>query len=519
MGSRSWTEQDPAAMLRGALVGRIEGSRIREAAGTPSSARRAVAEVFGDPDMRPFAVRYWTGFVEAGYRLSPRFTLVFNAPASLRRMFLPPSELGLAEAFVCGDLDVEGDLNDAVSLGPAIRERLRDPARVARLVYWVSRLPADGIPTSRNIRVRGQRWLGRRHVQARDAAAIRHHYDVGNEFYALWLDREMVYSCAYFEPEDADLDAAQTAKLDLICRKLRLRPGQRLLDIGCGWGALVRHASRHYGVTAVGVTLSPAQQQFARERIAAEGLTERCRVELRDYRELEALGPFDRIASVGMFEHVGPPELPRYFAAARSVLVPGGLFLNHGIVNLEAARPRPLGQRFGARLWREGQFIDRYVFPDGDLAPLGAVVQAAERNGLETRDVESLREHYVRTLHHWGRRLEAQKARAIPMVGEPIYRTWRLYIAASAHAFATGRIGIVQQLLARPTADGAVSIPHTRRDIYATEPASSLASPQTSTCAGDLPGRCQGILDTLSRIGGHTQGPNAPISIHSPAQS
>jgi cyclopropane-fatty-acyl-phospholipid synthase len=467
---------------RGAVVGRIDGSAIREVPHAPAAARRVVAEVFGEPDARSFAVRYWTGLIEPGYRQSPRFTLVFRSPAALRSMFLPPSELGLAEAFVSGDLDVEGDLNDAISLGPAIRERLRDPARLIRLLWCVSCLPASATSVVRDARASEHRGLGRRHVRARDAAAIRHHYDVGNEFYSQWLDRDMVYSCAYFESADASLDAAQAAKLDLICRKLRLHPGQRLLDIGCGWGALIRHAARHYGVAAVGITLSPAQQQVARERIAADGLTERCLVELRDYRDLAPLGSFDRISSVGMFEHVGPAELPRYFAAAQAALVPGGLFLNHGIVNLEGARPRTLASRIAARLWREGQFIDRYVFPDGDLAPLGAVIQAAEQNGLETRDVESLREHYALTLRHWGRRLEERKAHAIDVVGEAIYRTWRLYIAGSAHAFTTARISVIQQLLARPTVEGTVSIPGTRRDIYAPSPSRAVLSPLAASC-------------------------------------
>jgi len=315
------------------------------------------------------------------------------------------------------------------------------------------------------------RALGSRHDPERDAAAIKFHYDIGNDFYKLWLDERMVYSCAYFEDwtsVDADtLDAAQEAKLDLICRKLRLQPGERLLDIGCGWGALIIHAATRYGVTATGITLSEEQAELARERIEAAGVSHRCSVAIRDYRTLGTGEPeeYDKISSVGMVEHVGEARLVEYFEAAFRVLKPRGLFLNHGIISLSDPRPITIKERAFRKLWRADAFIDKYVFPDGKLYALHKVISAGERAGFETRDVESLREHYARTLRLWVRRLEAHENEAIAMVGEQTYRVWRLYMSASARAFATAAIGIVQTIFAKPDRSGAVLIPPTRDDL------------------------------------------------------
>jgi cyclopropane-fatty-acyl-phospholipid synthase len=290
---------------------------------------------------------------------------------------------------------------------------------------------------------------------------------VGNDFYALWLDRGMTYSCAYFEDPAGDLDTAQEAKLDLVCRKLRLRPGERLLDIGCGWGSLVLHTATHYGVDALGITLSEPQASLARARIAGAGLDDRCRVEVRDYRELARGATFDKVASIGMVEHVGRSRLGTYFAVAHRLLAPGGLFLNHGIVHRpESGRGGPVAP---ARQWlqRDRGFIDRHVFPDGELLPAGEVISRAEEAGFEVRDVEALREHYARTLRHWVRRLEARHDEAVALVGEGTYRTWRLYMAGSAEGFASGRLNVMQTLLARPDAAGHVNLPLTRADLYA----------------------------------------------------
>jgi cyclopropane-fatty-acyl-phospholipid synthase len=268
----------------------------------------------------------------------------------------------------------------------------------------------------------------------------------------------MVYSCAYYDSPDGDLEDAQVAKLDLVCRKLRLRDGERLLDVGCGWGALIIHAAERYGVAALGVTLSEAQASLARERIALAGLGDRCRVEIRDYRDLPSGASFDKIASVGMVEHVGVEHLPEYFGALHRALAPGGLLLNHGIVNATA---RLLGwrQRLERRLWKRDAFIDQYVFPDGKLGPLHAVIAAGEAAGFETRDVEGLREHYALTLREWLRRLTGNAERAIALTDERTYRTWRLYLSASAHGFASGRLNVVQTLLAKPRQGGTVDLP------------------------------------------------------------
>ena len=328
-------------------------------------------------------------------------------------------------------------------------------------------LPADDLPTAPDAGGGTEAGVhGPEHSRRRDAAAVRYHYDVGNDFYSLWLDRRMVYSCAYFATGVEDLDAAQEAKLEHICRKLRLRPGERLLDVGCGWGGLVQYAAERYGIEATGITLSPAQAELARRRIAAAGLADRCQFEVRDYRDLPPGATFDKVVSVGMVEHVGRARLPTYFAKAHRLLRPGGLFLNHGIVVARPVRFPRLALR--AERLRGGwdASIQRYVFPDGELLAPGEMVLHAEQAGFETRDVENLREHYALTLRHWVRRLEARHAEAASLVGERAYRVWCLYIAASAHGFATGKIGVVQTLLSKPDRRGASGLPLTRADLY-----------------------------------------------------
>jgi cyclopropane-fatty-acyl-phospholipid synthase len=300
-------------------------------------------------------------------------------------------------------------------------------------------------------------------------AAIRHHYDVGNSFYELWLDEQMQYSCAYFRTGRKSIDDAQSDKLEYICRKLRLQEGEGLLDIGCGWGGLIRYAASQYGVVAHGITLSAAQADYARARIARDGLADRCRVEILDYRDLDTKQRYDKVVSVGMAEHVAKDRQPAYFAAAHGVLKPGGLFLNHCIVSVARARPRTRVQQIGDRLWRRDQFIERYVFPESQLVPAGHIVASAEQSGFELRDVESLREHYAMTLRQWLRRLEGREREAKRLVGERTYRIWRLYMSASAEGFATGRINIIQTLLSKPDAQGRSQLPLTREDLYRAE--------------------------------------------------
>ena len=472
---RSSTSAEPVAASR--VSARSQHASARTPTNPPPSrgrderamhhAKAVVEALFGPMAMRPLHVRYWDGSLEHG-RTDSTFTLRINRRGALRRMLLPPSELSIIESYLSGDMDIEGDLESATELGDAIALRLRSPRSLAGIVRHLLALPTgEPAPTVQEARAEHSvEPVGKPHEAERDRAAIRYHYDVGNDFYQLWLDQRMVYSCAYFHRPDYTLDEAQRAKLDLVCRKLRLRPGERLLDVGCGWGALIMHAVEHYGVTALGITLSDAQATLARERIAAAGLSDRCRVEIRDYRALGDLR-FDKISSVGMVEHVGVENLPTYFASLHRALVPGGLLLNHGIVSVDAAHPRSRWAWLESRLWKRNAFIEQYVFPDGKLGPLHAVIAAAEGAGFETRDAESLREHYALTLRAWVDRLVHEKERAVAIAGERIFRTWRLYMTASAHFFSRGSINVVQTLLAKPDERGDAHLPMTRSDILA----------------------------------------------------
>lgn len=437
-------------------------------AGDESVARcRAVlTALLGPPHQRGFDVKFWDGTVDHG-ATSP-YTLVLNRPAALREMLLPPSELSIVEAYIAGDVDIEGSAEAAAGLAETIGDRLKSPAALARLVRLVIGLPGKAHDDLADARFpAAARKLGGLHEKERDAAAVQFHYDVGNDFYKLWLDKRMVYSCAYFRSPDDSLDTAQEAKLDLICRKLRLHPGERLLDIGCGWGGLIMHAAENYGVDATGITLSREQAALASERIEKAGLADRCRVAIRDYRMLKALDGYDKISSVGMVEHVGASHLPVYFTSAFRALKPGGLFLNHGIVSLSEPRPRSIGQKIFRKFWKADAFIDKYVFPDGKLTAAHDVIAAAEGAGFEVRDVESLREHYAMTLRHWVRTLEEHSREATALVGDRTFRVWRLYMAASANSFSKAAINVIQTLLAKPDARGRSTIPLSRADIYA----------------------------------------------------
>jgi cyclopropane-fatty-acyl-phospholipid synthase len=430
-----------------------------------SRARRVMDALVGPIGQRGFAVRYWDGTVDAPASIPVwPFTIVITSARALRRVCRLPSELRLGEAFVRGDIDVDGDLEAAAAVGDVIEARLSSPRAVALVAFNALALPDTDGPSPGEHRSRIHELRGRRHSRVRDQAAVRFHYDVGNEFYALWLDRTMVYSCAYFKSADDTIEEAQYAKLDHICRKLRLRPGDRLLDIGCGWGALVRHAAKYYGASATGITLSANQMTWARARIDAEGLAGHCHIEVMDYRDVPPQH-FDKIVSVGMIEHVGQSHLPVFFHKVYSLLKPGGLFLNHGIIG-STASPQRLTARLRRIVWRQGAFLDRYVFPDGELTPLPETLRYAELAGFETCDVESLRAHYVLTLRAWVRRLTERRNDAIRLVGADAYRTWRLYMSASAHAFAVGRLGLAQSLVAKPGRDGPAPLPLTRSDLY-----------------------------------------------------
>lgn len=450
--------QAPPPDGRAAQAPRQRDPRVDQAA------RAIVPLVRALGDRRDFAIRFWDG---RGFRTAagtdPRFTLVIRRPGALRRMLLPPTDLAIGEAFVHGDFDVEGDMFAFVSLPDRLGELPLTPAAWIRMATRLRGLEDAPPPTAGRS---AATLAGERHSATRDADAIRFHYDVGNEFYALWLDERMAYSCAYFSRPDTSLEDAQLAKLDLVLDKLQVRDGMRLLDIGCGWGGLlIRAAERFPALTGVGITLAERQHALANERIAAAGLADRIRVELMDYREAPGrLGRFERIASIGMAEHVGEGPMPGYFAAARQALEPGGLFLNHAITAQPARMapagggllPGPLGRAIGRR-----SFLDAYVFPDGELLPLTAMLGPAQAAGFEVRHVESLRPHYARTLHHWVGRLESRWDEAVAAAGEPVARTWRLYMAGAAIGFEMARLDVHQQLLALPRADGSSDAPPT----------------------------------------------------------
>jgi cyclopropane-fatty-acyl-phospholipid synthase len=382
--------------------------------------------------------------------LPPGYTRVRIRDAdAVARLIFPPSPDAFAEAYLRGDIEIEGDIGAAIEAGNALDFRRLRPVDIRQLIRFGLELRRGTIASPPALR-RVARLSGRRHSRARDLAAVRFHYDVGESFYSLWLDRRLAYSCAFFEravDPAADLDAAQEAKLDLICRKLRLEPGRRLLDIGCGWGSLIVFATERYGVEAVGVTLSERQAAEASRRAAAAGVGDRARALVRDYRDLGGLGSFDAVASVGMFEHVGAANLRTYFDAAFRAVKPGGLFLNHGIATAERGR--------GHRRRRYSRFVERYVFPDGELVPVErAVAVARDEAGFELLDVQLLRPHYALTLRAWVERLERRWDEAVAAAGTEVARTWRLYMSGARIGFENDDLDVAQLLLARPRADG-----------------------------------------------------------------
>jgi len=416
----------------------------------------------------PIRIRAWDGS-EAGPPDAP--VLVVRHRRALRRILWRPSELGLARAWVAGELDVDGDLygaldtvgallwerddsDDDTSAGRGLFALLRDPA--ARSAARELLDLAGPFPPPPPPREELRRRTGLQHTLRRDKQAVSHHYDVGNDFYSLVLGPSMVYSCAYWESpgQAGGLEKAQHDKLDLICRKLDLKPGQRLLDVGCGWGSLVLHAAREYGVQAVGVTLSHEQAAFARKRISEEGLTDRIEIRVQDYRRIPD-GPYDAIASVGMAEHVGTGVYREYADVLYTLLKPGGRLLNHQI----GRRP----QR-DESAYEVDAFIDAYVFPDGELALVGRTASLLEDAGFEVRDVEGLREHYALTLRRWVANLERHWQQAIRLTTPGRARVWRLYMAASALSFEHNKIGVNQILAVRTPGSGASGLPLRPRD-------------------------------------------------------
>ncbi|MGW7370228.1 class I SAM-dependent methyltransferase [Streptomyces sp. NPDC054841] len=412
----------------------------------------------------PVRIRAWDGS-ESGPPDAP--VLVIRHRRALRRLLWKPGELGLARGWVAGEIDVEGDLYEALDRlagliwertapatggsrpeaarlaqslrDPQLREAARELLRLAGRRAWLP--PA---PPPEEVRKR----RGPLHTKVRDRQAISHHYDVGNDFYEQVLGPSMVYSCAYWE-DGGSLADAQRDKLDLVCRKLALREGDRLLDVGCGWGSMAMHAAREYGAQVTGITLSREQAAYARKRIAEEGLADRIEIRVQDYRDVRD-APFDAISSIGMAEHVGSVRYREYADVLHALLVPGGRLLNHQI----ARRPEE-----DEAAYQVDDFIDAYVFPDGELAPLGRTVSILEEAGFEARDVESIREHYARTLRAWVANLEADWKGAVRRTSPGRARIWRLYMAASALAFERNRIGVNQILAVRTPESGDSGMP------------------------------------------------------------
>ncbi|MHB8184601.1 MAG: class I SAM-dependent methyltransferase [Dermatophilaceae bacterium] len=440
----------------------------------------------------PVRVRCWDGSV-LGPPAAP-VQLTFTSPRALRRLLWAPNELGFARAYVSGDVLIEGDLMTGLSaldrsadpeFGPGV---VIDASTRRALVKAALRLGIAGLPPrppAEESRLGGLRHSlgGLRHSRSRAAQAIAHHYDIGNEFYELVLGPSMTYSCAYYEREHGTgsgpgsgpahgtgsgpgsgpehgpafgLEEAQQAKNDLVARKLGLKPGMRVLDVGCGWGAFVCNAARSYGVEAVGITLSREQADHARRRAVEEGVGDRVAIRIQDYRDVHD-GPYDAIASIGMAEHVGQAMLPTYSADLFALLRPGGRLLNHAI----SRRPGSPGH------FSRTSFIDRYVFPDGELEPMAVMVEALEDAGFEVRDVESLREHYALTLRAWVANLEDNWDRAVQLTSAGRARVWRLYMAGSAIAFEGNRIGVNQVLAVRPDARGVSGMPRSRASLLA----------------------------------------------------
>ncbi|NLE79424.1 MAG: class I SAM-dependent methyltransferase [Rhodococcus sp.] len=409
-------------------------------------------------DQVPVGIECWDGSRSGPPDAPWRVRLVNRR--GLRRLLWAPNDLGFARAYVSGDIDIEGDLLAGLDALEEVADPTRGPGvqidgnTKKELVKAALRLGIIGLPPKPPVEEM-KPGRGRRHDKARDAAAISHHYDVGNDFYRLVLGESMTYSCAYWAQQSEDLNAAQYAKCDLVARKLGLTEGMRVLDVGCGWGTFALHAARTYGARVVGVTLSQEQADYARKRMVEEGVSELVEIRVQDYRDVTD-GPFDAISSIGMAEHVGDVMLETYAADLFALLRPHGRLLNHAI----SRRPRKSVPGFS-----KTSFIDRYVFPDGEILPLSTMVEALEGVGFEVRDVEALREHYAQTLRAWVANLEANWDEAVAHSSPGRARVWRLYMAGAALSFSANRLGINHVLAVKCTDRGRSDMPGTRDEL------------------------------------------------------
>lgn len=401
-----------------------------------------------------FTVKLWDNSVlQIGKGVSA-FTLYIHSPNVLRQLVFFRDPIRLAEAYFDGEVEVAGDFNTAMKLRyylESLKLPFQEKILLALRALALKSKSIHRQPTKNSLVTR--KLTGTTHQNSVESIAF--HYDVSNEFYRLWLDERMVYSCAYFETPEQDLDVAQCNKLDYICRKLRLQAGEYLLDIGCGWGALACWAAKYYGVRVHGITLSQNQFEYASAEVKKQGLQKQVSIEMLNYRDLALIATYDKVSSVGMFEHVGLKNLPNYFSIANQVLKPGGLFLNHGITSAESGWSRGVATKF----------INRHIFPDGELDTVSNIQQRMEDANFEIFDVEGLRLHYALTLRQWVKHLDAKKAEIIRLVGDRTYRIWRLYMTGSAIQFEQGTTGIYQ-ILAERKHDGMSTLPLTRHDLY-----------------------------------------------------
>lgn len=385
----------------------------------------------------PLRIHLWNGDHLDLSPEPPKVTIKIPGPGALRHLY-HPSLYTLGKAYVEGEIEVSGKVADMIDIGNTLAEaNAPETAPAHKSIFDTLRAKASS------------------HTRQSDREAISYHYDVSNEFYAVWLDPAMVYTCAYFEQGDEDLATAQLKKIDHILKKIDVRPGQTLLDIGCGWGALVIRAAQKFGARCVGVTLSENQAALARERVAAAGLSELVEIRVQDYRDVQ--GQFDRITSVGMFEHVGVKNLPAYFAQVNRLLAPGGIVMNHGITTTDVNN--------GETAYGGGQFIDEYVFPEGELAHLGTVIHTMGQSGLEVRDVENLRRHYARTCANWASNFENNADLLKTLTDSKRFRIWHVYLAGCAYAFAHDRISLYQIVCSKAGAP-VEQLPWSRRYMY-----------------------------------------------------
>lgn len=413
-----------------------------------AKSQRLLAELAREYGPRDFAVRYWNAAADEPSPGQPaRFTLILGHPGALRQMFWPFNKLALGESYIYGDFEVEGDFHAFFAFLRHLINRRFDAWTKLQLFRMMLALPNDQRPRTGR---QGVQLSGSAHSKERDQQAISYHYDLPAAFYELWLDRLQLYTCGYYRTFDDDCDTAQAQKCELICRKLGLKPGDRLLDIGCGWGGFMEYVATHYDVECVGITISKEQLEFAKRRLQKAGVANRCRIELCDYRDFRDAKGFDKIATICVIEHFGIKKLPEYFQCVYRLLKPGGAFMNQHIT-MAANHPVPK--------WRG--FARKYVFPDGELQPISDTVRMAEYAGFEIRDVECLRDHYIKTLEHWFTNLEARRADIVALTDEVTFRIYRLYLAGSRNGFHTGLYKVYQTLQVKPT-EGVSGLPLTR---------------------------------------------------------